>query len=396
MRTFESAGRAIVSSTPPVPHPELDEHAGDPGDAPPPSTGQRRKIDIGRFFGALLVPIATILAIGWTFEWLRTTDASRSVVVVVALLMGVVGIFLLFWGMDLVVNQLGERWQFRLRPWVFIGPALLLLGVFLVYPTVYTILISFQGPRSLEWVGLDNYRFLLSDAGMLRGIRNTALWVVIVPSFAVAIGLLVAVLADRLTRAEAFVKSMIFLPMAVSFVGASVVWALIYDFRSFGNQTGLLNGIWTAMGNQPIAWLSWMPWNNLYLMVIMIWMQTGFAMVILSAAIKAVPEDILEAARIDGANEFQIFFKVIIPTVMTSIVVVGTTITINVLKIFDIVYVTTGGQAGTEVIPERMVQWFFTRNHFGRGAAVAVIMFIVVIPVMLINVRRFRAEESIR
>ncbi len=383
-----------MSSIPPLPHPELDQDEVDESLPPAPSGG--RGVRLGRLLGALLVPIATLLVIGWTFEWLRVTDAPRTVVVAVALAIGVLGIFVLFWGMDLVVDQMNERWKIRFRPWVFIGPAILLLSVFLVYPTVYTVMISFQDARSVEWVGLENYRYLLTDGGMLRGIRNTTIWVLVVPSFAVAVGLLVAVLADRLHRAEAFVKSMIFLPMAVSFVGASVVWSLIYDFRSFGNQTGLLNGIWTALGNDPIAWLSFDPWNNLFLMVIMIWMQTGFAMVILSAAIKAVPEDVLEAARIDGANEFQIFFKVIIPTVMTSIVVVATTITINVLKIFDIVYVTTGGQAGTEVIPERMVQWFFTRNHFGRGAAVAVIMFVVVIPVMLVNVRRFRAEEAIR
>lgn len=383
-----------MSSIPPQQHGELDEQETD--EPPPPRDLPAAGGSVGRFFGALLVPLATLVVIGWTFEWLRVTDASRPVVVSVALAIGVLGIFVLFWGMDLVVDQLSERWKIRLRPWAFIGPAILLLGVFLVYPTVYTVLISFQDARSIEWVGFENYRFLVSDGGMLRGIRNTAVWVLVVPSFAVAVGLLVAVLADRLHRAEAFVKSMIFLPMAVSFVGASVVWSLIYDFRSFGNQTGLLNGIWTAMGNDPIAWLSFEPWNNLFLMVIMIWMQTGFAMVILSAAIKAVPEDVLEAARIDGANEFQIFFKVIVPTVMTSIVVVATTITINVLKIFDIVYVTTGGQAGTEVIPERMVQWFFTQRHFGRGAAVAVVMFVIVIPVMLVNVRRFRAEESIR
>jgi len=384
-----------VSSTPPVPGPVIEQD-----DTERPSSRTRARggpsTRLGRFLAALAVPIATAVAMGWTFEWLRTTDAARSVVVAVALALGVVGMFVLFWGMDLVVNQLGERGKLLVRPWVFIGPALLLLGVFLVYPTVYTVLISFQDARSVEWVGMDNFRFLVTDPGMLRGIRNTLVWVLLVPSAAVAVGLAVAVLADRLHRGESLAKSMIFLPMAVSFVGASVVWSLIYDFRPFGNQTGLLNGLWVAMGNDPVAWLSWAPWNNLLLMVIMIWMQTGFAMVILSAAIKAVPEEILEAARIDGANEFQVFFRVVVPTVMTSIVVVTTAITINVLKIFDIVYVTTGGRAETEVIPERMVQWFFTRGHFGRGAAIAVIMFLAVIPVMLVNVRRFRAEEQIR
>ena len=332
----------------------------------------------------------------WVFDWLRTTDAGRLPVVVGALALGVLGIFLLFWVMDVAVNQLSEQGKLRVRPWIFIGPALLLLGVYLVYPTIYTILISFQDARSVDWVGLDNFRFIFTDAGMVRSIRNTFAWVIVVPAFAVAFGLAVAVLADRLTRGESLAKSLIFLPMAVSFVGAAVIFNLIYDFRSFGNQTGLLNGIWVALGNEPVAWLSWYPWNNLTLMAVMVWIQTGFAMVILSAAIKGVPDDILEAARIDGANEFQIFFRVVVPTIMTTIVVVATTITINVLKIFDIVYVMTGGGAGTEVIPERMVTWFFQRGNFGVGAAIAVLMFVAIIPIMVVNVRRFRAEEAIR
>ena len=385
-------------TTPPLSGPVVEDPEPATGSGPPPPRVVRRgrSASLGRFLVALAFPVVTVLVMARTFEWLRTTDASRPVVVGVALALGVVGTFLLFRGMDLVVDQLNEGWKLRLRPWVFIGPALLLLGVFLVYPTVYTLLISFQDARSTAWIGVDNYRFLVTDEAMLRGVRNTLVWVLVVPSVAVAIGLAVAVLTDRLHRGEALAKSLIFLPMAVSFVGASVVWSLIYDFRSFGNQTGLLNGLWTGLGNDAIAWLSWDPWNNLFLMVIMIWMQTGFAMVILSAAIKAVPDELLEAARIDGASEFQVFFRVVVPTVMSSIVVVTTAITINVLKIFDIVYVTTGGRAGTEVIPERMVQWFFIRGHYGRGAAVAVIMFLAVVPIMLINVRRFRAEEAIR
>ena len=384
-----------VSSTPPPPA-TVDPAPPGPDRPPQKTHGSRGSKGPVRILGALLVPIATLLVLGWTFEWLRVTDASRPVVVSVALLVGVVGILVLFWGMDVVVDQFSERWKLRIRPWVFVGPALLLLGVFLVYPTIYTLLISFQDARSIEWVGWENYQFVFSDPAMLRSIRNTFVWILVVPTGAVAVGLAVAVLADRLHRAESFSKSLIFLPMAVSFVGASVVWALIYDFRSFGNQTGLLNGIWTALGNDPIAWLSFQPWNNLYIMVVMIWMQTGFAMVILSAAIKGVPDDILEAARIDGANEFQIFFRVIIPTIMTTIVVITTAITINVLKIFDIVYVMTGGRAGTEIIPERMVQWFFARGHYGRGAAIAVFMFLAIIPIMIVNIRRFRAEEAIR
>ena len=387
-------------TTPPLSGPVVEDPEPATGSGPPPPRVVRRgrSASLGRFLVALAFPVVTVLVMARTFEWLRTTDASRPVVVGVALALGVVGTFLLFRGMDLVVDQLNEGWKLRLRPWVFIGPALLLLGVFLVYPTVYTLLISFQDARSTAWIGVDNYRFLVTDEAMLRGVRNTLVWVLVVPSVAVAIGLAVAVLTDRLHRGEALAKSLIFLPMAVSFVGAFVTFRLIYSYRpaGFGSNIGLLNGIMEAVGQDPVAWLAMRPWNNLFLMVIMIWMQTGFAMVILSAAIKAVPDELLEAARIDGASEFQVFFRVVVPTVMSSIVVVTTAITINVLKIFDIVYVTTGGRAGTEVIPERMVQWFFIRGHYGRGAAVAVIMFLAVVPIMLINVRRFRAEEAIR
>jgi alpha-glucoside transport system permease protein len=308
----------------------------------------------------------------------------------------VVGVFALYYGMDRLVNQLPERFREGVRPWVFVGPALVILSVFLVYPAINTIIISFQDARSEAFVGFENYSFVFTDDGTLRAMRNTLGWIIIVPGLSIAFGLGVAVLADRLRRGEAFAKSLIFLPMAVSFVGASVVFGLIYDFKVFGNQTGLLNGIWTAFGNEPVGWLSQDPWNNLFLMIIMVWMQTGFAMVILSAAIKSVPDDILEAARIDGAREIQVFWRVIIPMIMSTIVVVATTMIISVLKIFDIVFVMTNGESGTEVIAEQMIRWFFRFDHNGRGAAIAVVLFVAIVPVMFINVRRFRAEEAIR
>jgi alpha-glucoside transport system permease protein len=215
---------------------------------------------------------------------------------------------------------------------------------------------------------------------------------------AVAIGLGFAVLADKLRRTEAVAKSMIFLPMAISFVGAGIVWRFVYSFRVVGSgeQIGILNAAKTGLGGAPVDWLSLVPWNNLFLIVIMIWLQTGFAMVILSSAIKGVSEDMLEAARLDGATEVQVFWRVVVPTIMSSIVVVFTTMVIGVLKVFDIVWVMTGGQNDTEVIAERMIRNFFTFRHFGRGAAVAVFMFLAVIPVMIINVRRFREEEATR
>jgi alpha-glucoside transport system permease protein len=311
---------------------------------------------------------------------------------------GVGGVFFLFWAMNRVVDLFPERYAERVRPYVFVGPALVILSVFLVYPVINTIIISFKDAGSDSFVGLDNFTFVFTDDAMLRSIRNTVGWIIIVPLLAVGIGLGFATLADRLRRGEAAAKSMIFLPMAISFVGAAVVWEFIYSFRpeGFGSNIGLLNAAMIGLGQEPTPWLTSEPWNNLYLMVIMVWLQTGFAMVILSAAIKAIPDEIIEAARIDGASELQVFRRIVVPTILPTIVVVTTTMVINVLKVFDIVFVMTGGNNGTEVIAERMVGEFFIRNNFGRGAAIAVVLFVAIIPVMIWNVRRFREQEATR
>ncbi len=367
-------------------------------EAPPVGPGGFAGIAVLRIVASLAVPVVAFVALWLTFEFLRDAEASRLVLATVAMVVGVGGVFALYWGMDLVVNLLPPRFREAVRPFVFVGPALVILTVFLVYPAINTTVISFMDAQSKEFIGFDNYKFVFTDEGMLRSIRNTVGWILVVPAFSVGIGLVFATLVDRLRRGEAFAKSMIFLPMAISFVGASIVWRFVYSFRpeGFGEQIGLLNGILIGLGGDPIAWLSQEPWNNLLLMVIMVWLQTGFAMVILSAAIKAVPDDILEAARIDGASEIAIFWKVIIPSIMSSIVVVTTTMVISVLKIFDIVWVMTNGQFGTEVIAEQMVRWFFRNDHNGRGAAIAVVLFLAILPIMYINVRRFRAEEAIR
>ena len=194
-------------------------------------------------------------------------------------------------------------------------------------------------------------------------------------------------------------KSLIFLPMAISFVGAAVTFRLIYSYRpeGFGTNIGLLNGIKSGLGQQPVAWLSQRPWNNLFLIVIMIWIQTGFAMVVLSASIKAIPDEIIEAARIDGASEWQVFRRVTVPSILPTIVVVTTYMVINALKVFDIVFVMGNAEAnGTEVIAERMIRWFFISNNDGRGAAIAVVLFLAIIPVMIWNIRQFREQELTR
>lgn len=355
-------------------------------------------VGVLRLVAAFGVPIVAFILLFLTFQFLRDSDAPKLVLALVAIVVGVGGVFVLFWAMDFAVSQLSDRLQERIRPYVFVGPALVILSVFLVYPAVNTTVLSFKDATSSSFVGLDNYKFVFTDPAMLRSIRNTVGWVIIIPLFTVGVGLAFATLVDRLRRGEATAKSLIFLPMAISFVGASIVWRFVYSFRpeGFGNQIGLLNGILVSLNKQPVAWLQDAPWNNLLLMVVMVWLQTGFAMVILSAAIKAVPDDILEAARIDGAREFQVFWRVVVPSIMSTIVVVTTTMVINAMKIFDIIWVMTNGQNGTEVIAERMLRWFFKFNDNGKGAAIAVVLFVAVIPIMVLNVRRFRAEEAIR
>jgi alpha-glucoside transport system permease protein len=352
-----------------------------------------------RIVGAIAIPLFGFAAMWAAIEYLRNENANRVLVVIVAVVVGVGGIFLLYVAMNKAVDVLPLRYRESVRPWIFVGPALVLLGVFLVYPLLNTIFISFKDQFSQNFVGLKNYQFVFTDPSMLRAVRNTLGWMILVPLVAVTSGLAFATLADRLRRGEPVAKSIIFLPMAISFAGASITWRLVYSFRpqGFGSNIGLLNGIAIGLGQNPIDWLSQQPWNNLYLMVIMVWMQTGFAMVVLSAAIKAIPDEIIEAARIDGASEWQVFRRIMVPTILPTIVVVTTYMVINALKVFDIVFVIGNPQSnGTEVIAERMIYWFFIGANYGRGAAIAVILFLAVIPVMIWNVRRFREQEMIR
>ena len=352
-----------------------------------------------RIAAALVVPIVAFALLWWTFDFLKNEEANRVLVVVVALIVGVFGVFALYYGMDRLTNQLPEAVADKVRPFVFVGPALVVLTVFLVYPAVNTIILSFQDANSNSFVGLDNFQSIFTDSGTLEALRNSMLWVLIVPLVSVSIGLGFATLADKLgRRAEAVSKSFIFLPMAISFVGASIVWRFVFNFRpeGFGEQIGLLNGVWQGLGNSPVSWLLQEPWNNFMLMVIMIWLQTGFAMVILSSAIKAVPDEILEAARVDGASEVQVFWRVTFPSISSTLVVVMTTVVITVWKLFDIVFVMTGGQFGTSVVAERMVTEFFTFRNNGVGAALAVILFIAVIPLMVLNIKRFKEQEETR
>jgi alpha-glucoside transport system permease protein len=232
---------------------------------------------------------------------------------------------------------------------------------------------------------------------MLQAFRNNIMWIIFGSTFAVVFGLLIAVLADR-SGFEKVAKSFIFLPMAISFVGASIIWNFIYEFRPEGQpQIGVLNAIVTALGGQPHAYPQWVaiaPWNNLFLIVIVIWLQAGFSMVLFSAALKGIPEELLEASRIDGATEIQIFFKIMLPYIQGTVIAVWTTVIIFTLKIFDVVWVMTGGQFGTHVIATQFYRQSFTNNNSGFGSAIAIVLLLAVVPVMIYNLRQFREQEA--
>src|SRR3712207_4557404 len=318
--------------------------------------------------------------------------------VLVAIVVGVGGVIALFWVLNALVERLPEKWEHRLKPYVFIGPAVAVVTLFLLYPAIDTVISSFQNADSTTFVGFENYRYLAGDRTLRAAIWNNVLWIALVPTVSVAVGLAVAVLADKLKpRWENLSKSLIFLPMAISFVGASTIWGFVYAWRPQGRpQIGLLNAIWSAMGGTPIPWLQNQAINDFALIFIMIWLQAGFAMVLLSAAIKNVPEDTLEAARIDGATEMQVFWRVVVPQIRSTIVVVATTILILVLKVFDIVFVMTNGNFGTEVIASRFIKELFTFFQWGRAAAIVVFLMLITIPFMYINIRRFREQEATR
>lgn len=281
------------------------------------------------------------------------------------------------------------------RTWAgfFAGPALLLIGLYLVYPTLMTLYFSFLDRRLDAFVGLANYVNIFTSDSTLAALRNNLLWIVVFTVATVGLGLLIAVLTDRL-RYEAAAKAVIFVPMAISFAGAGVIWKFIYAYQPSGSaQIGVLNQIVTLFGGQPRAWLTESPWvNNIALIAVGVWIWTGFAMVILSAAYKGIPSEILESARTDGASEWQLFWRISFPYIQTTVAVVATTMVINVLKVFDIVYVMTNGSFGTEVLANRMYKEMFQFRQSGRASAIAVLLFAAIVPIMIVNIRRLRAS----
>ena len=349
-----------------------------------------------RLVASLVIPAITLAVLYYSFIFLRDSDASKGIIIVVALLVGVGGVWALYWATDNLVSRFSDRWQALIRPFVFVGPALAVLFLYLVYPVFRSLYLSFFDRTGENFVGLDNYVFVFSDPAMLIAARNSILWMIVVTALSLIFGLIVAVLADRV-RFENIVKSVIFLPMAISFVGASVIWRFVYAFQPPGRpQIGIMNALITSVGFEPIGWLVEQPWNNFMLMVVLIWLQTGFSMVLISAAIKAVPGQILEAARMDGANEIRVFFNIIIPYIRPTLVTVATTVLILTLKVFDIVWVMTNGNFGTEVVASRLIKEIARFRNFGTGSAIAVILLLATIPIMIYNIRSFRKTEATR
>ena len=315
---------------------------------------------------------------------------AKLLLAAIALAVGVGGIWLLFIGVGGLVSLLQPKWRDRILPWVFAGPALALLAVFLVYPAAGTILRSFQDDHGQ--FTLANFAVMI-EPEFTQILRNNAIWLIVGTGASVVLGLIFAGLFDRVRR-ESLAKTLVFLPLAISLVGASVIWGFVYAWQPAGQpQIGLLNAIVVGLGGEPIPWLTTSPINVFCEIVILIWLQTGFAMVVFSAAIKGVSGEIIEAARLDGASERQLFVRVIVPMIRGSIITVSTTIAIVTLKIFDIVYVTTGGRFNDDVVANRMFHEIFQFFDDGRGAALATLLFVAVLPVMYINLRNFRRQQ---
>jgi alpha-glucoside transport system permease protein len=350
---------------------------------------------LGRALAGLFAVVVTVYVLAQGFFFLRDQPMAQVVVVPLAIVWGVGGMVLLFATANFFVEQLPDAWMRRLQPLIFVGPALAMLIWALAVPTVRTFILSLYDGNSIGFVGLQNYLGVLTDPALLTVFRNNLLWIIFGTTPTVALGLLIALLADR-SRFESAAKAFIFLPMAISFVGAGVIWNFVYAAKPIdAPQIGLLNSFWVLIGGQPQAWTAFFqPWNNFFLIVIVIWLQTGYAMVLFSAALKGIPGEILEAARVDGATETQVFFRIMIPQILGTIVTVVTTIVIFTLKIFDVVWVMTGGQYGTSVIATEFYRQYFTYNNNGYGSAIAIILFIAVIPIMIYNLRQFAQREA--
>ncbi|PIE81132.1 MAG: ABC transporter [Chloroflexi bacterium] len=382
----------------------------------PENSGAKLLALIGRIAFAIAIPVTVFWVLYEGFLFLSSSDAPQAAIVLVAIVWGVGGVAALYWIFNWLVEQLPTEWTARLQPFVFVGPAMAILIWYLTLPVYRTFWLSLfdrdgfpvgfsvfkpwtwlEGILSESFVGFQNYADLFSERLLQEALSNNLMWIVFGSTLSVIIGLLVAVLADR-SKSERFSKTLIFLPMAISFVGAGVIWNFMYEMRPPGEaQIGVFNAIAVALGGEPHPWDKWVdiaPWNNLFLILIVIWLQTGYSMVLFSAALKGIPHELLEAGRVDGANEVRIFFNITVPYIRPTIITVWTTIVIFTLKIFDVVWVMTGGQFGTHVIATQFYRLSFTARNSGVGSAIAIILLLTVIPVLVYNLRQFGEQEG--
>jgi len=320
----------------------------------------------------------------------RLTAALVAIIGVPAVLAAYVGI------VEAVLGRLPSRWQAPLRPWLWLLPALTFVLVFLIYPSIYTMVLSLSDRAQGNTLTFDNYAYFFGADETLGALRNNAIWLVLLTAFTVGGGLVLAALIDRV-RYESIAKSIVFMPLAISFVGAGVIWRYMLAYKPPGvEQTGTLNALLGLGRIEPIAFLLDAPLNTIMLIVVAAWIWTGFCLVILSASIKGISGDLLDASRVDGASELQIFRRITLPLVRPTIVVLVVTMVIVSLKAFDIVYVMTNGAFDSEVIANRMYKELFALNEPGRASAVATILLVLIVPAMLLNVRQLRREAAFR
>lgn len=320
-----------------------------------------------------------------------------------AVIIGIGTSALLYFFLNILIHQLPERIKRKVEPYIFIGPVLLLIGLFIVWPTLQSIRLSFMEEAidgSTKWIGFQNFRDLFAEDYFVDMLINNLMWIAIVPILTVAIGLAIAQLANNVgPRQEKILKSIFFMPMTISFVSAAVIWRYIYAYAPEGNnQVGLLNAVWTALGGEPQTWfqIEAFKLNNVLLMIILIWLSVGYAMVLLSAAIKSVPGDTLEAGRVDGASTSQMFFQIILPQIWPTAVAVFITVLIGAMKVFDIVLAMTGGNYNTKVLAQTFYLEYFIYGNTGKAMAAVVILILAIIPVMVYQVRHYRKFEAAR
>jgi len=358
------------------------------------TSSSKKGIDRLRIVLATAGIILTFLVLYAGFVFLRDSGAPRLVIAIVAVIWGVGGMGLLFTVAHYTVESFSTKWTARLQPYVFIGPAIVLLAWYLAAPSVRTFMLSFADKDGVPLEAsklFQNYQEIFSERGLSEALRNNFLWLIVGTPLTVGLGLVIAVLADR-SRFEKAAKSLIFLPMAISMVGAGVIWRYVFDVNP---NIGIINAAVQSSGGTTQDWLRMVqPVNNLFLIMVMIWLQTGFGMVLISAAIKGLSADLLEAARVDGASEFRIFFRIIIPNISGTLLTVTTTVIIFTLKIFDIVMIMTGGNFGTDVIGVKFYRTLFVAGDSGVGSAIAVILLILVIPVMVYNLWEFGKRQA--